>query len=351
MKTPREEECKPFHDEGNKPVTLEEVAGYAGVSPSSVSRVLNHPEKVSAKIKTKVLKAFEELNYLPHGGARALASRRSHMIGAVVPTLSWAIFATMVQALQTRLYASQHQLILASSEYDLEREYEQARNFIERRVDGLVLIGGEHHPDLYALLARTGVPYVNTFCYSMSRDRPSIGIDNAKGAYDLTGHLVELGHRQFGFLTSPIRGNDRVAARLRGMQTCLSDHGIDFPEDRIIEVPYGLSEGRNGLRSLIQSFPGMTALVCSTDVLAIGAIMEAQDMGIEIPGKLSVTGFDDLDLASQIRPKLSTVHIPANQIGIRAAEFLLAQVDGRAVPMNTHLDANVLIRGSTGLAP
>ncbi len=338
-------------DKANESWTLEKVAKYAGVSPASVSRVLNRPEHVTPGIKAKVLSAFKELNYIPHGGARALASRRSNMIGAVVPTLSFAIFGSMVQALQVRLYDSQLQLTLASSEYDLEREFVQAEIFIARRVDGLVLIGGDHHPELYELLARTKTPFVNTFSYSTNPDRPSIGIDNARSTYELTSHLVELGHSQFGFLTSPIKGNDRVSGRLRGVRTCLADNGISFDDDRIIEVPYELSEGRNGFRALIQSFPDMTALVCSTDVLAFGAMLEAQEMGIGVPDRLSVTGFDDLDFASQIRPKLSTVHIPSRQIGVRAAEFLLARIEGRTVPMNTHLDADVLIRGSIGTAP
>jgi LacI family transcriptional regulator len=332
------------------PATLVQVAARAGVSPASVSRVLNRPETVGAVLKARVIAAIDELDYMPHGAARALASRRSYTIGAIMPTMSLAIFAGMVQVIQAALYETGYQLILASSEYDLDREYDQARTLIERRVDGLVLVGDEHQPDLYGLLERTGIPFVNTFSSATTEGRPSVGVDLYEAGYQLTRHLVELRHERFAILTSPRKGNDRISTRIRGTLACLADNGIELPVERIMEVPYGLSEGRIGFRALIESFPETTALVCTTDVLGIGAVLEANDQGLAVPQRLSITGFDDLELASQIRPRLTTVHVPARQIGRRSAEFLLARIEDRWVPTHTKLEASLIIRESTGAA-
>lgn len=298
-------------------------------------------------MKTKVMEAFGELNYVPHRAARALASRRSWAIGAVVPNINLATFAGMIQVLQASLYDAQYQLILATSEYNLSREFEQARTMIERRVDGLVLVGEEHHPELNALIARAGIPFVNAFSAKGS-EQPCIGIDHEEASYRITQHLIELGHRRFAALINPLEGNDRVAARLDGVCSCLADHGIDLPDERIMEVPYGVGGGRMGFRALIQARPDITALVCVMDPLAIGAVLEANDMGIAVPERLSISGFDDLEMATHIRPRLTTIHNPACEIGQRVAEFILARIEGRQVPLHTKLEATVIIRESTG---
>lgn len=334
-----------------KSVRLSDVARRAGVSTASVSRVLNAPEKVSAELRAQVEAALKELRYVPHGAARALASQRSRTIGAVVPTLGIAIFAKGIEALQARLHADGYTLLIASAAYDLAKELDHTRALIERGVDGIVLVGAEHLPALDELLDASGLPHVNTYIYDAKAARPCIGIDNHAASYRITRHLIELGHRAVALLTSPTRNNDRIAARAAGIRACLEHHGIALPDGAAAEVPYSIGDGRAGLRALLASGHRFTALACTNDVLALGALAEARAQGLAVPENLSITGFDDLDPAPHVDPPLTTVLAPAEDIARRAAEYLLQRIAGRPALDHVELPANLILRGSTAPPP
>lgn len=329
---------------------LSDVAKRAGVSTASVSRVLNHPDKVSARIREKVTLAMEELGYVRDGAARALASRRSYSIGSVVPTIGIGIFASGVERLQQRLQEYGYQLLIATTQYDASKEIEAVRSLIERGVDGVQLVGQQHDPRIYALLQGRGIPYVNSYQYDPDNEHPCIGFDNYRSAWELMRHLMELGHRDVGIITSPTQLNDRIAARLRGMLACLKSYGVDQPESRIIEVPHRLADGRSAARALMRAHPQITAICGTADALAIGALFELRTMGIAVPGEVSVAGYDDLEIVRHLDPTLTTVHVPVEEIGVRVADYLLGCIEGRAMPMKTELEANLVLRDSTARA-
>ncbi|MFO7484041.1 LacI family DNA-binding transcriptional regulator [Oceanibaculum nanhaiense] len=329
---------------------LSDVAKRAGVSTASVSRVLNHPDKVSARIREKVTLAMEELGYVRDGAARALASRRSYSIGSVVPTIGIGIFASGVERLQQRLQEYGYQLLIATTQYDASKEIEAVRSLIERGVDGVQLVGQQHDPRIYALLQGRGIPYVNSYQYDPDNEHPCIGFDNYRSAWELMRHLMELGHRDVGIVTSPTRLNDRIAARLRGMLACLKSYGVDQPKSRIIEVPHRLADGRSAARALMRAHPQITAICGTADALAIGALFELRTMGIAVPGEVSVAGYDDLEIVRHLDPTLTTVHVPVEEIGVRVADYLLGCIEGRAMPMKTELEANLVLRDSTARA-
>jgi len=326
---------------------LSDVAKRAGVSTASVSRVLNHPDKVSARIREKVTLAMEELGYVRDGAARALASRRSYSIGSVVPTIGIGIFASGVERLQQRLQEYGYQLLIATTQYDASKEMEAVRSLIERGVDGVQLVGQQHDPRIYALLQGRGIPYVNSYQYDPDNEHPCIGFDNYRSAWELMRHLMELGHRDVGIITSPTRLNDRIAARLNGMLACLKSYGIDQPANRIVEVPHRLADGRSAARALMRANPQITAICGTADALAIGALFELRAMGIAVPGEVSVAGYDDLEIVRHLDPTLTTVHVPVEEIGVRVADYLLGCIEGRAMPMKTELEANLVLRDST----
>ncbi len=330
--------------------TLSDVARRAGVSSASVSRVLNHPAKVSPEVRERVMSAMGELDYLRHGAARALASRHSFTIGNVVPTFGIGIFAVGVEALQRRLEESGYQLLVAASHYDEEKEVRQVRALIERGVDGMALVGNRHAPEVYELLRLRNLPYVNTYQFDGENPHPCIGFDNRSGSFELTRHLVELGHRGFGIVTAPPSLNDRIAARLKGITDCLGERGIAVPPAQIREVAQTIVAGRSATRALLTQHPDLTAICCTTDTLAIGALFECRALGVRVPQDVSVAGFSDLEIVAELDPPLSTVHIPADRIGTRIADFLLDWIAGRAGPRKIKLEADVIIRQSTGPA-
>ena len=338
-------------DSARPRAVMRDVALLAGVSTATVSRALSEPERVSRRVRARVEKAVRELGYIRHGAARALSMRRSHAIGAIIPTVDNATRAGKVASLQKRCRERGYNLVLALSEYDLKIELQQCRNLIEAGIDGLMLEGGIHDPELYELLQNRGIAVVNTSIYDPHSKYPNIGFDNRDVARRLAEHLLDLGHREIAMIAGPTAGNDRAGGRVTGVRDALKARGLDLPDSRVVEYPYRVAEGRLGLRALIEQNPRPTGIVCGNDVLAVGALVEAQALGLNVPKDLSIAGFDDLDWASQIPPGLTTMAFPAGEIGQLAADYLIDTLSGKSVPRAIEVEVRLILRGSTGPAP
>ena len=336
---------------GHKPTRLRDVALRAGVSTASVSRVLNQPESVRSETRIRIEAAMAKMDYIPNAAARALASQRSRTVGAIVPTLGIAIFASGVEAMQDRLHQLGYTLLLASAQYDMGKELECARVLVEHKVEGLVMVGEDHDSAMYRLIETNAIPIVTTYVFNRQTRFPSVGIDNAAASRRVVQHLIDLGHREFGVLTSPLSRNDRIRARLNGMLACFAEHGIDLGRDRILEANYSIQDGRRGFNQLRTRSRIITAVACTTDVLAIGSILEAKRMSLRIPQDVSITGFDDLELANEIEPGLTTIRVPARDLGARAADLVLAAIARKHVPDRVELTAELILRGSSGRPP
>lgn len=342
---------KRLQNKTNEQVSLLDVAARAGCSTASVSRVINQPERVQADLRTRVLEALDELGYVPNSAARALRSRRTRIMGIVIPTLGYAIYATLVDSLQQRLRQHGYSLLVATSEYDLANEEIQARLLIERGVEGIVLIGDYHRPSLYQHLEGTAIPYVNTYVYRSDEIHPCVGFDNRQASAEVTEFLLGLGHRSFGFISTFTAGNDRAAERVAGLRTTLERHGLSLPADRVYERPYSIASGCEGFCYLRDLQNPPTAIICGNDVLAMGALIEARTLGVIVPDQVSIIGFDNLEFAAHLDPPLTTVNVPAAEMGERAADYLVGKISGQAVLKSLHLKPALLIRRSSGPAP
>ncbi len=327
---------------------LDDVARVAGVSLATASRALSTPHLLKPATLTKVRDAARLLGYMPHGAARALASRRTHTIGAVIPTLDNAIFASATQALQRELGEHGYQLLLASHEYDPARETAVTRALLERGVDGLVLVGTDHSPELYQLLIGSGSPYVLTWSLDDSGHHHCVGFNNREAAARVAQYLYELGHRAFAMISGLTGHNDRARDRITGVREALRARGIELPAQRVVETAFSVNSGREALRAVLKLDPRPTAVICGNDVLAQGVLIEAAAQGIAVPGKLSITGFDDMELVAQTPPGLTTVSIPTAEIGRRTARHILARLNGEETEKRTELAVELIVRGSTG---
>lgn len=327
--------------------TLEDVARRAGVSTATVSRIFSAPEKIRPALRLKVQKAIDELGYTPHGAARALASQRSNTIGAVIPTLDNAIFATVMQTLQKALSAKGRTLLLAASDYEPAREREQIENLIVRGVDGLMLTGEARDPAVYELLALRGIRYASTYVHHPRSPHPTIGFDNRRAMHKVVGYLHDLGHRRFAMIAGIAEGNDRASERITGAREALADRGISLAPPQLLERPYAMSAGREALRQLMAQSDPPTAILCGNDVLALGALLEAIALGLGVPGDLSITGFDDLDIAREISPALTTVHAPLEEMGRLTAAYLLEPASDGDEVTHIELPTELVLRDST----
>ncbi|MGI9384357.1 MAG: LacI family DNA-binding transcriptional regulator [Methyloligellaceae bacterium] len=332
-------------------VTVEDVARAAGVSTASVSRVLNDDSSVSPELRAKVERQIGALGYVRHGAARSLRSLRSLTVGAVIPTLENAIFAAGIDAFERRLHDDGYTLLVALSGYDLEHEAMQVRRLLERGVDGMMLIGDDHAPATYDLLGRSGVHAVNTWTYETNAEHACVGFDNRAATRKIVHYLVGMGHRRIAVISGITEGNDRARARVEGVRAGLGDHGLELPASLLLERKYGIAEGRHALRALMEAEPRPTAIVCGNDVLAYGALFACADLGIVVPDDVSITGFDDLPLTAQLRPALSTIHVPSREMGRRAAEYLLEKLASRPVSHATELAAELVVRDTTSSPP
>jgi len=332
-------------------VKLSDVAFAAGVSTATVSRAINQPEKVRPEVLKRVRFSVEELGYVPHGAARALASQRSYTIGTVIPTFNNAIFAQAIDALQHRLSENGFTLFLATSDYDPEKNTSAARRLIERGIDGMMLIGEEQDASIFKMLDAKKLPYVVVWSYCPATVRPCIGFDNLQSAHRITSYLLDIGHKRVGMIAGLSLNNDRAAARIAGVKSALAERGLVLPRELLFERPYEIDEGRRALHLLFDRPDPPTAIVCGNDVLAFGALFEAKVLGISVPQDLSVVGFDDLPLARHIDPPLTTMHVPSAEMGRRAADYLLERLGGETPSPSTELDVRLIVRSSTAPPP
>jgi LacI family transcriptional regulator len=288
---------------------------------------------------------------MPHGAARALASRRTHTIGAVIPTLDNAIFASSTQAMQREFGTHGYQLLLGSHEYDPDREVEVTRALLERGVDGLVLVGTDHSPELYQLLIGFRSPYVLTWSLDESGHHDCVGFNNREVGARVAQYLYKLGHREFAVISGFTANNDRARDRITGVREALMARGIELGPRRVLETSFSTQSGREALLAVLQSVPRPTAVICGNDILAQGALLEAQALGIDVPRALSITGVDDMELSTHMPPGLTTIHIPTAEIGRRTAQHILACLNGEETEKRTELAVELIVRGSTGPAP
>ena len=330
-----------------KAAKLADVARLARVSTATVSRALTQPDKVKAATAARIREAVQALGYVAHGAARALASRRTHTIGAVIPTLDNAIFANTAHALQKTLDDAGYTLLLASHEFDAGAEARLTRALIERGVDGLVLLGATHHPSVLRMLDLHQIPYVLTWALDAAGRHPCVGFDNRAAAVRIARHLLDLGHREFAMVSGITSGNERAAERLDGVRQALAERGITLLPGRVVEKPYTLTAGREGLREVMHGSPRPTAVVCGNDVIAIGALAECLAQGLAVPRDVSVTGFDDLEMAAVVTPALTTVHFPTAELGTYAGQHLLDRLAGKPVEQRTELPVELVVRAST----
>ena len=329
---------------------LHEVATLAGVSPATVSRAFNEPALLNADTLARVTAAARTLRYQPNGVARSLRRNRSMTIGAVIPSFRYAYFSSSVEGLQAALVARGYSLLIATSNYEEATELDAVRAMLKHGVDGVVLVGLQHDPELLQLLDDCATPYLITWSYDPAQ--PCIGFDHRKAMESVVNHLLDLQHREIAVVMAFLRVSDRERDRLAGIESALKRRGIAFAAERqvVFAGGSGPQDGRNALRAVRHKLPAATALICANDLLAAGAIMECRAQQIAVPAALSITGYSDLEIAAAMEPGITTVRTPSEKLGQLAGEWLIDKLAGRSVMDHRELATELIIRGSTGPA-
>ena len=328
--------------------TLADVARTAGVSTATVSRCLNLPDQVTEKTMKRVMEAVDLLGYSPNFSARALAASRTNTIGAIIPTMDNAIFARGLQAFQEELHENGCTLLVASSSYEEGLEEEQIKTLTARGADALLLIGYHRQPRVYDFLKKRRIPALVAWAFDPASSQLAVGFNNRTAMKTLAAEVLKYGHKRLGYITADTAANDRARDRVVGVKDALGDAGLD-PEDlQIVETAYSIENGDTAFRKLLNSAIPPTAIMCGNDVLAVGAVRAATGMGLRVPADVSITGFDDIELASVAPVPLTTVHVPHRRMGQYAAKALIATLSGGQQNQSHELPTTICFRNTLG---
>lgn len=305
-----------------------EVARRAGVSPATVSRYFNYPDRVRVETRTRIAEAASALGYIRDRMAGTLHNRFSGTIALIVPTVDNAIFAELIEAFSKSLQQRERNMLLASHNYDLNLEVSIIRSVLERRIDGVAIIGHHHQPAALEMLKVRAIPALALWNYRRDTKLPFIGADNADAGRQVTQHLLDLGHRDIAILFPETHTNDRARDRRQGVLNTLERAGVVVPPHRRIACEYNIRTAKETVTELLKG-PRPTALVCGNDVIAQGAIYAALRAGLDLPGDLSIVGIGDFRGSAEFEPALTTVRLPARRIGKQAADMLVRASEQR----------------------
>lgn len=346
MAEPETASTTPRRRRGAGAITLGDVARLAGVSPITASRALNTPEQVAKETLERVRDAVSRTGYVPNRMAGGLASSRSRLVAAVVPTIAGPVFMEMVQSLTHELDVAGYQLMLGQSGYTASREDALLDAIIGRRPDGIVLTGIMHSAEGRKRLLASGIPVVETWDLTPTPIDMLVGFSHTDAAAAVVRHLHAKGRKRLALLSGD---DERAERRNRGFIAEAKALGLDaeIPVLRV-PAPTTLRSGRDGLTRLLAEAPDVDGIFCSSDLLALGVLTEAAARGLAVPERLSVVGFGDLAFAGDTHPALSTVRIDGTGIGRQAARFIVDRAAGRAVGDKViDLGFQVIERGSS----
>jgi LacI family gluconate utilization system Gnt-I transcriptional repressor len=310
---------------------MEDVAARAGVSIVTVSRTIHHPEQVLEKTRRKVLRAIAETGYVQNLVAGSLASKRTNVIAAIVPTLHNEAYGTSLHAVGDVLRKSGFQLLLGTDNFSAEEEESLIATFLGWRPDGIFLHRCRHTPGAIRLLKNAGIPIVETGDLVLRPLDMVVSYSNFEAGKAMTTHLLDTGYRRIGFVGAPRHANERHGQRWRGYRAALRKRGIPYRPAYLIERPFGLEYGAQALARLLEVSPAVDAVFCASDIFAVGALLECAKRKLPVPQRIAIAGFGDQDIAAKIAPALTTVRVPRAQIGQKAGEMLLDRVHGQPV--------------------
>ncbi|MBB6591614.1 LacI family transcriptional regulator [Ralstonia solanacearum] len=309
--------------------TIKDVAALAGVSFTTVSHVINNTRPVNAETRKRVEEAIRATRYVPSAVARSLKHRTTRTIGVLVPTATNPYFAELARGIEDVCAAAGYSVILCNSDDDPRKQRDYLRVLMEKRIDGLIVSSAGPDTALIDALSESALPVVMV-------DRPTEGIladqvqiDHEEGAYLATRHLVELGHRRIACISGPSTLSV-TAGRLAGFHRALREAGVPEQSTGVSEGDFTSPGGYRAARELLTTGERPTAIFASNDLMGIGALRAAAELGISVPRELSIIGFDDIELSRYVYPALSTVGQSIRQLGETTASTLLEHLTDNA---------------------
>jgi LacI family transcriptional regulator len=328
-------------------VNITDVAQRAAVSISTVSRVLNNSAyPVKPETRQRVLEAAQELGFRPNDLARGLLLKKSRTIGLIIPDISNPYYPELCLGVETTASENGYSVIFCNTDRQAEKMEHYVDVLLQKRADGIIIAGGgtdftqvsqalSDFDTKVALIGRHNLPF------------PSVQVDNFQAAYEATSHLGELGHSRIAFISGPVNLTS-AQDRLAGYRSSLEQRGVSQDDRLIREGNFGVDCGYSAALSLLQGNPRPSAIFAANDRMAVGTLAAAHDLDLRVPDDLAIVGFDDTVLASQIRPSLTTVAVPAHKMGTSVMRLMLKLLADEECPQTFWLPTKLVIRQSSG---
>lgn len=307
---------------------MADIARRAGVAAITVSRALSDPSLVAPKTLARIRRAVRDCGYVKDAVAGSLSSQHTRSVGVVVPVLTNSIFADTLQGLAEVLDSRGYRLLIATSQYDPERERQAIEAFLERRVDAIALTGTTHNAAACALLRRAGIPLAEMWNKPARPMDCAVGFSNFEAARAMVRHLVARGYRNIAYVGGPTANNDRTRGRERGYLAGLREAGMAANPARIRRTTFEFEHGARAVADLVADDASIDAVFAASDVLAVGALLHCLRKGWRVPEQIALAGLDGSAIGTQLTPALTSIRFPRRAIGTRTAELLLARIDG-----------------------
>jgi LacI family gluconate utilization system Gnt-I transcriptional repressor len=332
-------------------VKLSDVAKRVGVSPITISRALRNPEIVSEELREVILRTVDQMGYIPNLAARALAGRHSGIVGVITPSLHHPCFTGVMMGIEERLRATDLRVQYANTLNDVDQEINQFKSFLAQKPAGIILVNAEHYDGLAMLMDAAAFPVAHVADLSQPPETLLVGMSHHVATAAATRFLLSKGYKRIGFIggLSDIRSRRSRA----GYDEAMRQAGLDNPslthgEDGSTSI--GL--GRRLFSELLERVPDLDAILTQNDDLALGALIECNERGINVPEDFGICGFNDLEFAQFTSPSLTTVHVPRYDLGRRVADMLLRAIrEERPEEQRVDLGFSIIERGSTRPEP
>jgi LacI family transcriptional regulator len=333
-------------------VTIKDIAKHAGVSTATVSYVINQSRYVSPELTERVTAAIEQLGYYPDDNARSLRSKRTSMIGLIVPDNANPFFAEVAKGVEDAGFEAGYTVILCNSNAMLERELAYLDVLQSRRVDGIIVLSTSSEVDHLRPVVERGVPTIVFYREVSDMDVDALMLDNQAAGYLATQHLIDLGHRDIACI-KPLSPTNPSARRVAGYQQAMEDNDLVWHPALMPQGNNLISGGAEATDELLASGRPFTAIFACNDAMAIGAMRSLRDSGYRIPDDVSIVGFDDIILATYTNPPLTTIASPKQEAGRFAVERLLERIEEKhdGGLRTFTLDTELIVRGSTAAPP
>lgn len=326
--------------------TIRDVAAAAGVSPATVSRVLNQRVEVAADLRERVLVAVSEMGYRPNGPARSLRKRATMVLGIIITDVQNPFFTSMVRGIEDAAQEAGYSVVLANSDEDQDKEQRYLEVAAAEQMAGVVLAPARQSSRGLDVVVGQGIPVVTVDRRLRGVNLDSVSVNNHKAAHDATWHLVARGRKRIAIIAG-LLNTMTGARRLAGYKAALKKAGIPLDERLVVEADFRLEGGYEATKDLLRR-ARPDAVFASNNMMTMGALQALAEEGVDIPSEIAVVGFDDISWATALRPPLTAVRQPTYEIGRRSAEMLLDRVKGDTEePRHIVLPAELIVRGST----